>query len=85
MEELPELKSLVVVDNTSGSEEFRNLLQDARCIVDFREIFEWHESAGERKALEGIQNAASNNDVINLQFTRYESGLNLSPSLTEGR
>lgn len=58
------------MDNTSGSEEFRNLLQDVRCTVDFREIFEWHESPGERKAVEEIQEVATNNDVINLQFTR---------------
>ncbi|KAL5514338.1 hypothetical protein ACEPAG_2426 [Sanghuangporus baumii] len=82
VEDLPELRNIVVVDNTSGSDEFRNLLQDIRCAVDFREIFEWHESTAERRAVEELERMATNNDVINLQFTSGTTGMPKAASLT---
>ncbi|KAL5476811.1 hypothetical protein ACEPAI_2997 [Sanghuangporus weigelae] len=82
VEDLPALRNIVVVDNTSGSDEFRNLLLGVRCTVDFREIFEWHESAAERRAVEEFQRTATNNDVINLQFTSGTTGMPKAVSLT---
>lgn len=70
VEELPELRNILLVDNTSGSDEFQKLKEDVKCTVDFREAFEWHESAGERKAVRELQRTASSDDIINLQFTR---------------
>ncbi|OCB89127.1 acetyl-CoA synthetase-like protein [Sanghuangporus baumii] len=82
VEDLPDLRNIVVVDNTLGSDEFRNLLQNVRCTVDFREIFEWHESAAERRAVEEFQRTATNSDVINLQFTSGTTGMPKAVSLT---
>ncbi|KAL5498673.1 hypothetical protein ACEPAH_2028 [Sanghuangporus vaninii] len=82
VEDLPDLRNIVVVDNTLGSDEFRNLPQNVRCTVDFREIFEWHESAAERRAVEEFQRTATNSDVINLQFTSGTTGMPKAVSLT---
>ena len=70
VEELPELRNVLVVNNASG-DIFRKLLDKVKCSVDFREAFLWKSSAAERLAVEKIQTSATNEDIVNLQFTRY--------------
>ena len=70
LERLPELRHILVVNNTDGSEEFQELLDSVNCALDFREAFVWNESAAEQKVVNGIKSSSSPNDIINLQFTR---------------
>ncbi|KAI5121807.1 hypothetical protein M0805_009799 [Coniferiporia weirii] len=82
VEELPELRNVLVVDNTSGSDEYRRLMDNVKCAVDFREAFVWNENAGEHKLMKQIQKTMVNDDVINLQFTSGTTGAPKAVSLT---
>lgn len=70
VEELPELRNVVLVDNTAGSDELDKLMDAIKCTVDFREIFVWDETAREQKIITEQRKSFSNEDIINLQFTR---------------
>ena len=70
VEELPNLRNVLVVNNIEDAE-FHKLLRDVKCAVDFREAFEWYPSPSEEKAVKELQRTASNDDIINLQFTRW--------------
>ena len=54
---------------------FTQLLADARCAIDFRDAFAWDSTAAEFRELEEIRAKASADDVVNLQFTRYDFSL----------
>lgn len=81
VEELPELRNVLVVNNASG-DIFRKLLDKVKCSVDFREAFLWKSSAAERLAVEKIQTSATNEDIVNLQFTSGTTGAPKAVSLT---
>lgn len=69
-EELPELKNLVVVDNTGKyREELDNL--SVNSTIDWREILIWREDTKERHLQRQISALLKKDDIINLQFTRY--------------
>ena len=67
---LPDLRHLIVVDNTGDFKQFEHDLQDVKPAVDFREVFVWREDTHERKVVEEITAGLQVDDVINLQFTR---------------
>ncbi|EJD05486.1 acetyl-CoA synthetase-like protein [Fomitiporia mediterranea MF3/22] len=81
IEELPELRNILIVNNTEDGE-FNKLLRNVKCAVDFREAFEWYPSPSEVKAVDELQRAASNDDIINLQFTSGTTGMPKAVSLT---
>lgn len=68
---LPELRSIVLLDNTSGDGRFEAALSNVKCAVDLREIFTWQQSTHEDERLREISEVMQKDDVINLQFTRY--------------
>lgn len=69
IEELPELKNLIVVDNTEGEKERLARLK-IKSLVDWREILLWREDVVEERRVKEIVNTLEKGDVINVQFTR---------------
>lgn len=67
---LPELRHLVIVDNTGDLKQFQEEIGDVKCAVDFREILVWREDSAERRRVKDIAAGLNKDDVINLQFTR---------------
>lgn len=67
---LPHLRHLVVVDNTSGPQEFQMQMDNVRSATDFRELFIWDEHAKEQMEVEQMEKTLHHDEVINLQFTR---------------
>lgn len=70
IERLPNLRHILVVDNTGDTEEFQELLDSVKCALDFREAFVWNESSAEQKTVNDIKSLSAPDDIINLQFTR---------------
>jgi hypothetical protein len=69
IEELPELRNLIVVDNAEEEKARLGRLK-IKSLVDWREILLWREDASEERRVEETKSALKNDDVINLQFTR---------------
>jgi hypothetical protein len=70
-EALPDLKYIVVVDNTHQPKKFHEMLGEIHCAVDFREILLWREGGTkEHRCVEDTKKSLDKDDVINLQFTR---------------
>jgi acyl-CoA synthetase (AMP-forming)/AMP-acid ligase II len=68
--ELPQLRNLVVVDDKGELRaELRKL--DLHCAIDWREVIVWREDAKEKYLHDKISRSLDQNDIINLQFTRY--------------
>ncbi|KAH8110335.1 acetyl-CoA synthetase-like protein [Phellopilus nigrolimitatus] len=82
VEELPALRNILVVDNTSGSDEYQKLLDGIRCAIDFREAFVWSENSNEHKTMMNTQKTLMNEDIINLQFTSGTTGAPKAVSAT---
>ncbi|KAI0345202.1 acyl-CoA synthetase [Trametopsis cervina] len=79
---LPELRHLVVVDNTPGLKEFQQHLDNVKCAVDFREMLVWREDASEQKEVRRLEKTLEKDEVINLQFTSGTTGAPKAVSLT---
>ena len=71
-ESLPDLKHVVVVDNTHQPKRFHEILGDIHCAVDFREVLVWSDggTSKETRLVEETKKTLDKDDVINLQFTR---------------
>lgn len=69
-EALPDLKHVVVIDNTHEPKKFHEMLGDIRCAVDFREVLLWQDKGKEGRLVEETEGSLHKDDVINLQFTR---------------
>jgi|SRR6266850_4015001 len=70
-EALPDLRHVIVIDNTHQPKKFHEMLGDIHCAVDFREVLLWQEGgAKETRLVEEAKKTLDKNDVINLQFTR---------------
>lgn len=69
-EALPDLRHLVVVDNTPSPNEFQAHLEKMKCAVDFRETLVWQEHASEEVEVQRLQSSLLKDEIINLQFTR---------------
>lgn len=69
-EALPDLKHVVVVDNTHQPKRFHEMLGDIHCAVDFREVLLWQDKSKEGRLVEETERGLNKDDVINLQFTR---------------
>lgn len=70
-EALPDLKHVVVVDNTHQPKKFHEMLGDFHCAVDFREVLQWQDGGTkENRLVEETKKTLDKDDVINLQFTR---------------
>ena len=70
VEDLPQLRNIVVVDN---AEEYRADLAPLHIkgTVDWREILMWREDAREVRVQKDILRRLNQEEVISLQFTRY--------------
>ncbi|KAF8909902.1 acetyl-CoA synthetase-like protein [Mucidula mucida] len=65
---LPQLRNLVVVDN-----------EDVKSLIDWREVFAWREDdVSLNKRLDDTSQSLSNDDVINIQFTRTAKAVSLT-------
>jgi hypothetical protein len=70
-EALPDLRHVVVVDNTHQPKRFHEILGDIHCAVDFREVLLWQDgSSKENRQVEERVKTLDKDDVINIQFTR---------------
>jgi hypothetical protein len=70
-ETLPDLKHIVVVDNTHQPKRFHEMLGDIHCAVDFREVLLWQDrGTKETRLVEETKKTLDKDEVINLQFTR---------------
>ncbi|KAI0360476.1 acyl-CoA synthetase [Trametes cingulata] len=79
---LPELRHLVVVDNTGDLAQFERELEGVRPAVDFREVLVWREDTEERRRVEDVMRGLEVDDVINLQFTSGTTGAPKAVSAT---
>jgi hypothetical protein len=69
-EALPDLKHVVVVDNTHQPKRFHEMLGDIHCAIDFREVLLWQDKSKEGRLVEEAERSLNKDDVTNLQFTR---------------
>ncbi|KAF8512662.1 acetyl-CoA synthetase-like protein [Hysterangium stoloniferum] len=81
VEALPKLKSLVLVDNVFDENGFKGILTNAKCAIDFRDIFIWQDSALDEQ-IEHLERSMDKDDIINLQFTSGTTGAPKAVSLT---
>lgn len=70
VEDLPELRNLVLVDNEESAHNDLAQLR-IKSMIDWRELLMWRESHGAAQARRDIAARLDTDDVINLQFTRY--------------
>jgi hypothetical protein len=70
-DKLPDLRSLVLVDNIGTGDRFEAALAQLKCTVDYRELFMWQQSTAEDKHINELSQIFTKDDVINLQFTRF--------------
>ena len=69
LEELPELRNFVVIDNMNEATTMLEKLH-VKSTVDWREVMLWQEGSREAKLQQKIERSLDKDDVINLQFTR---------------
>jgi hypothetical protein len=69
-ETLPDLKHIVVINNTRHSKKFHDTLGNIHCAIDFREVLLWQGGTKENRLVEETRKTLNKDDVINLQFTR---------------
>jgi len=70
-EALPDLKHIIVIDNTRQPKRFHEMLGDIHCAVDFREVLLWQDGGTkETRVVEERMKTLSKDDVTNIQFTR---------------
>jgi hypothetical protein len=70
VEDLPELRNLVLVDNEETAH--NDLAQlHIKSMIDWRELLMWREGHGAAQARRDIAARLYADDVVNLQFTRY--------------
>ena len=70
-EALPDLRHVVVIDNTHQPKRFHEILGDIHCAVDFREVLLWQDGGTkENRQVEERMKTLDKGDVINIQFTR---------------
>ncbi|CAA7268372.1 unnamed protein product [Cyclocybe aegerita] len=81
LEELPELRNLVVVDNAESEKDDLDKLH-IKSMVDWREILIWREDATEARIQRNICAGLDKDEVINLQFTSGTTGAPKAVSLT---
>ena len=69
---LPDLRSLVLVDNTGNDGRFETALAKMKSIIDYREVFMWQRSIAEDQQISELSKIMTKDDVVNLQFTRFD-------------
>ncbi|KAF7323872.1 hypothetical protein MKEN_00608600 [Mycena kentingensis (nom. inval.)] len=81
LEALPELRNIIVVDNSNEFPSQAEKLQ-FKSWIDWREVIIWDESASESRLHKQIEATLHKDDVINLQFTSGTTGAPKAVSLT---
>ncbi|KAF8157017.1 hypothetical protein B0H34DRAFT_783221 [Crassisporium funariophilum] len=79
--DVPELRNLVVVDNTEADRADLARLY-IKSMVDWREVLMWQEGGREDRMLKELGAGLHKDDVINLQFTSGTTGSPKAVSLT---
>ncbi|EAU81427.2 acyl-CoA synthetase [Coprinopsis cinerea okayama7 len=74
LEELPELKNIVMIDNANEGQAMLNELV-IRSVVDWREVLLWSTTSREARLQQEIEASLDKDEVINLQFTSGTTGL----------
>lgn len=69
LEELPDLRNFVVIDNNNEAKAELEKLH-VKSTVDWREVMLWREDSREARIQRQIERSLDKDDVINLQFTR---------------
>lgn len=78
-ERLPDLKHLIVFDDTAvsvsgsnGSSKVNGVedWRETRATVDFREVLLWDENGQESRIVQSMGDMLQKDDIVNLQFTR---------------
>lgn len=69
IEELPELRNLVVIDNVEESKADLEKLH-IKSMVDWREVPIWKEGVREARVQKELEASLGKDEVVNLQFTR---------------
>lgn len=76
----PSLRNLVLVDNLSHNGiDFANEKTKLPVAIDYRELLVWREDDSSKAEVNRLANSLDNNDVINLQFTRWVHCLLFGP------
>ncbi|TFK20517.1 acyl-CoA synthetase [Coprinopsis marcescibilis] len=81
IEELPELRNIVVIDNVDEARTMLDTLH-IKSTVDWREVLMWREDTGKAKRQRELEKSLDRDEVINLQFTSGTTGLPKAVSLT---
>ncbi|KAF4616971.1 hypothetical protein D9613_008520 [Agrocybe pediades] len=81
IEDLPELRNFIVVDNAEESRADLEKLH-IKSMVDWREILMWREDTKEKRIQKELEAGLQKDEVINLQFTSGTTGLPKAVSLT---
>lgn len=68
---VPELRNFIVMDNQGAFWDQRHKL-DVKSATDWREILMWGEGWKEQKLLRETSASLDKDDIINLQFTRWD-------------
>lgn len=74
IEDLPTLRNFVVIDNAESAKADLAKLH-IKSMVDWREVLIWQEGAREARVQKEVEASLEKDEVINLQFTRYDFGL----------
>jgi len=64
---------IIVVDNIHDRQQFQRELDSCESAIDFRGILIKNQSSWEERERKTLQTSLDKHDVINLQFTRYQS------------
>lgn len=67
---LPDLRNLVVINNTAGPTQFEQDLHGLKSAIDWREFLAWKDDPVETQLLAEIAASLDKDDVTNLIFTR---------------
>ena len=62
-----------MVNNVPDAAEFRKDLHGLKSAIDWRDIMVWQEDTKEQKLHQDIRNTLKNDDIVNLQFTRFDA------------
>lgn len=68
---LPELRNLVVINNSTDPVQFVKDLHGLKSAIDWREMMIWRDDTREKRQHMAISKSLHKNDVISLQFTRF--------------
>lgn len=67
---LPDLRNLVVINNTTSPIQFERDLKGLKSAIDWREFLAWQEDPAESRLIAEMSSSVDVHDVASLLFTR---------------